>query len=266
MSDPVADAAARLRAAGIDSPRLDARLLWEFAQRRPDIFERLVARRTAREPLAYIVGTREFWSLDFAVGPGCLIPRPETETLIEVLIRLVPDRATPLSILDLGTGSGCLLIAALKEYPAAHGVGIDSSPDALAWAARNVAAHDVEDRASLIQTGWIEEASPGFDIVLSNPPYIPSADIAQLEPEVRNHEPLTALDGGPDGLDAYRAIASRISGLLRPSGRALLELGIGQAEAVRGILIGRNLQVMGITPDLAGISRVIIALGNKKAA
>ncbi|MGZ6008661.1 MAG: N5-glutamine methyltransferase family protein, partial [Rhizomicrobium sp.] len=151
-ADPVGDAARRLTAAGIDSARLDARLLWKFAQdveasalvARDErwavtLFESLVRRRLAREPLAYIVGHKEFWSLDFAVGPGVLIPRPDTETLIEAACKAFADKNAPLSILDLGTGSGCLLIAALKEYPNAHGVGIDASAAALRWAAQNVA-------------------------------------------------------------------------------------------------------------------------------
>ena len=270
MSDPVADGAARLRQAGIDNPRLDARLLWEHAKaiemsalvakgRLQDIFDRLIARRTAREPLAYITGHKEFWSLDFAVGPGVLIPRPDSETLIETALRLFPDKSAPLSILDLGTGSGCLLIAALKEFPNAHGVGIDSSPDALAWARRNLAAHRLEDRASLIETGWLEEASPGFDLILANPPYILTADIAGLAPEVAAHEPRAALDGGPDGLAAYRDLAPRIARLLSPSGYALLEIGLGQGDAVATLLTGAGLKVPTINPDLAGISRVVVA-------
>jgi len=273
VSDPVAAGVQRLREAGVDNPRLDARLLWDHAgrlqqsalvayDRRAHIFDKLVARRAAREPLAYLTGHKEFWSLDFAVGPGCLIPRPDTETLIEELKRVVPDKTAPLSVLDLGTGSGCILIAACTEFPNAHGVGIDSSAEALAWATRNVATHNLQDRAALIEGGWLEEASPGFDVVLSNPPYIPSADIAALEPEVRDHEPRAALDGGPDGLDAYRALSTRITRLLRPGGHAILEIGIGQAEAVCGLLEGGNLQVLRTVKDLAQIPRAIVARRN----
>lgn len=264
------EAVARLREAGVDNPRLDARLLYEHARaielsalvakgRLLEIFAALIARRAAREPLAYITGTKEFWSLAFGVGPGVLIPRPDTETLIESALRLIPDKSTPLAILDLGTGSGCLLIAALTEYPHAHGVGIDSSPEALAWAARNVAAHKLEDRANLIETGWLEEASPGFDLILTNPPYIPSADIVGLQPEVARFEPRAALDGGPDGLDAYRALAPRIARLLKPGGSAILEVGAGQGDAVATLLGSAGLMVPAINPDLSGIPRAVVA-------
>ncbi|HEY0300919.1 MAG TPA: peptide chain release factor N(5)-glutamine methyltransferase [Rhizomicrobium sp.] len=274
------EAVTRLREAGVDNPRLDARLLWEFAEQNaqtappphPDplpqswgrgnvieFFATLIARRIAREPLAYITGRKEFWSLDFAVGPGVLIPRPDTETVIETALRHYPDKTAPLSILDLGTGSGCLLIAALHEFPNAHGVGIDSSPEALVWARRNVAAHKLEDRATLIETGWLEEASPGFDIVLANPPYIPSGDLAALQPEVARYEPRAALDGGPDGLDAYRALAPRIARLLSSAGHAFLEIGQGQGDAVATLLAAAGLQVPAVNPDLAGIPRMAVA-------
>jgi release factor glutamine methyltransferase len=273
VSDPIAAAIERLRDAGVANPRLDARLLWEHSRRvemsalvaqghAEAIFDRLIARRAAREPLAYITGHKEFWSLDFAVGPGVLIPRPETETLIEQILRHVPDRAAPLSVLDLGTGSGCLLIATLKELPKARGVGIDASSEALLWAERNVRANGLKDRATLIETGWLEEARPGFDIVLSNPPYIPAADIVGLEPEVARYEPRAALDGGPDGLDAYRALAPRIARLLKPGGHAFLEIGMGQDAAVTELCSAARLLVVQIVPDLAGILRCVVLRPN----
>ena len=270
-ADPVGDAARRLMAAGIDSARLDARLLWNFAQdveasalvarderRAVMLFESLVRRRLAREPLAYIVGHKEFWSLDFAVDPGVLIPRPDTETLIEAACKAFADKNAPLSILDLGTGSGCLLIAALKEYPNAHGVGIDASAAALRWAAQNVASHKLEERAALIESGWLEEARPGFDVVLCNPPYIPTADIDSLAPDVRLYEPCSALDGGTDGLDAFRALAPQIGRVLTPQGRAFLEIGSGQASAVGSILEAQDLKIVAVIPDLAGIPRCVV--------
>jgi release factor glutamine methyltransferase len=266
VNDPVTDAVRRLREAGVDNPRLDARVLWSFAESLNDsieIFQSLIDRRIAHEPIAYITGHKEFWSLDFAVGPGTLIPRPDSETLIEELTRTYPDRAAPLSILDLGIGSGCLLIAALSEYLRAHGVGIDSSPDALAWATRNVAAHDLESRATLIETGWLEEAEPGFDAILCNPPYIPSADIAALAPDVVRYEPHAALDGGPDGLDVYRALAPRIASLLNPTGCAFFEVGSGQADDVAALLTRHGLELEHIVADLAGIPRCVVVRRNK---
>ncbi|HEY4941297.1 MAG TPA: peptide chain release factor N(5)-glutamine methyltransferase [Rhizomicrobium sp.] len=275
MSDAVAEAVARLKQAGVGNARLDARLLWEHAQameasaliakgRLESIFETLIARRIAREPLAYITGAREFWSLDFAVGPGVLIPRPDSETLIEALLQDFPERAAPLSILDLGTGSACLLIAALTQYPNAHGVGVDQSAAALDWARRNVAVHRLEDRATLIESGWLEEAQPGFDILLANPPYIRSADIAGLEPEIARYEPAAALDGGPDGLDAYQALAPRIARLLKPSGQAFVELGAGQGEAAAMLMTANDLKVVRLAPDLAGIPRCLVAKRNNR--
>jgi release factor glutamine methyltransferase len=276
VSDPVVAAVERLREAGVGNPRLDARLLWEHAKRieagalvasgrAQGLFESFVARRAAREPLAYITGHKEFWSLDFAVGPGVLIPRPDSETLIEETRRTYPDQKAALSILDLGTGSGCLLAAALREYPNAHGVGVDQSADALAWARTNVAAHRLEDRTTLIESGWLEEASPGFDVLLCNPPYIPTADIAALEPEVARYEPRAALDGGPDGLDAYRALAPRIGRLLKSSGRAFLEIGAGQAEPVVALLAEQGLRLERIAADLAGIPRCLVVRRNPPA-
>ena len=275
MSDAVADAVARLREAGVSNARLDARLLWEYAKsvevsalfakgRLEGIFASLIARRACREPLAYITGTKEFWSLDFAVGPGVLIPRPDSETLIEALLHTYPDRATPLSILDLGTGSGCLLIAALSEYPNAHGVGIDQSAEALAWARRNVGAHHLEHRSSLIESGWLEEAQPGFDVILCNPPYIRTVDIASLEPEVARFEPAAALDGGPDGQGAYRELAPRIGRLLKPSGRAFVELGAGQGAAVSALMAAQDLEPLEISADLAGIPRCLALRRNNR--
>jgi len=271
-ADPVADAARRLSAAGMPSARLDARLLWEYAAkvqasalvapdrgRRVLLFESLVRRRLAHEPVAYIVGCKEFWSLDIAVGPGALIPRPDSETLIETLLETFADRLAPLSILDMGTGSACLLVAALSEYRNAHGVGIDESEDALVWARRNISRHRMEARATLIQTGWLEEASPGFDVLLCNPPYIPTADLETLDADVRLYEPHSALDGGADGMTAYRDLGPRIGGLLNPRGRVFLEIGRGQAPAVRSILEAAGLAVLRVVPDLAGIPRCVVA-------
>ncbi len=232
------DTIQRLRAAGVDNPRLDARLLTSEEQ---------IARRIAREPVAYILGRKEFWSLDLAVGPGVLIPRPESETLIEQVLKHFPDRGAALDILDLGTGSGCLLAAALSEYPNAHGVGIDSSPEALVWARQNL-----RERVELV-LGDFADARGAYDVILANPPYIAASDIAGLAPEIRLYEPVRALHGGPDGLDAYRALAPLIRRLLKPEGRAFLEIGVGQGPAVAELMKSTE-----IARDLAGIERCVI--------
>ncbi|HEX4862310.1 MAG TPA: peptide chain release factor N(5)-glutamine methyltransferase [Rhizomicrobium sp.] len=247
------DAIERLRAAGVDNPRLDARVLREAASGDAE-FESFIARRVAREPVAYITGHKEFWSLDFAVGPGALVPRPETETLIEQVLAHFPDRAAPLDVLDLGTGTGCLLVAALHEYRNASGVGVDSSTEALAWARRNVEKHGLQGRCALT-LGDFADVVGAYDVILSNPPYISSSEISELEPDVRLHEPRAALDGGPDGLDAYRALGQVLRRLLKPGGLTFLEIGAGQDDAAAGLL---DLEILGIAPDLAGIPRAVI--------
>jgi len=271
IRDLVHGAAERLKAAGVDSARLDARILLAHAMgvgheeliaathepsaEQAALFDYFVVRRAAREPIAYIRGKREFWSLDFKVGPGVLVPRPETETLIEVALDLVPDRNAGFSLADLGAGSGALLIAALKEFPQAQGIGFERSPEALVYAYANLARHDLTGRAEIIAADW-HDAVGAFDLILSNPPYIPTADIQTLDPEVRSHEPLTALDGGADGLNAYRGLAALLPALLKPGGWALLELGQGQAADVEPLF--QRLEVVRVAPDLAGIPRVLV--------
>ncbi len=253
------DAAARLAEAGIESPRREARLLWEHAQSRSEqvAFDSLLARRLAREPLAYIVGHKEFWSLDFAVGPGALVPRPETETLIEQALSAFPDRTAPLRILDLGTGSGCLLVTALTLFPGARGVGVEISEQALAWARENAVRHGVAGRATLVLGGW-EAAEGSFDLVFSNPPYVAAAEMAGLAPELA-YEPGSALAAGPEGLDAYRALGPVIAAVLAPEGRGFLEVGAGQAEAAGGALAAGGLEILKAAPDLSGIPRCLVA-------
>ena len=257
-----------LAEADVDNPRADARLLLAHAlgisrdqtltatptPEQAAQFGVLVTRRVQREPFAYITGRKEFWSLDFAVGPGVLVPRPDTEILIEEALRLVPDRSAKLRIADLGAGSGAILVAALKEFPNATGIGFESSQQAFDYAAAN-AARLIGARAEIRQTGW-EQARGPFDLVFSNPPYIPSGEIESLEPDVARHEPRTALDGGTDGLEAYRALAGLLPGLLRPGGHALLEIGQGQESAVAPLFKG--LELLRISPDLSGIPRCVI--------
>ena len=261
-------AAKILDEAGVAPPRREARLLLGLAFGAPVIgtetpdtailaaFDSFIARRATREPFAYIAGRKEFWSLEFAVGPGVLVPRPDTETLIDAALKYFPDRAAPLEILDLGTGTACLPIAACREFPNARAVALESSPEAAPWAAANIAAHDVS--CSLVQADW-NDSDPGrFDILFCNPPYIPSAEVGDLAPEVAKFEPRAALDGGPDGLDAYRALAARITRFLKPGGRAFIELGAGQGAAVSAIFAAGNLQSLAILPDLAQIPRCLV--------
>ena len=272
IRDLLHDAADRLGEAGVESARLDARILLAramrisreqliAADRQPSAeeaaaFQAMIDRRAAREPLAYITGRKEFWSLDLKVGPGVLVPRPDTETLVETALSLFPDRSAPLAIADLGTGSGAILIAALKEFPQARGVGYERSPDALGYARSNLEAHGLTARAQILGDDWSGVPVAGFDLVLSNPPYIPTAEIDALEPEVRLYEPRAALDGGPDGLDSYRSLAGILSRLLRPGANALLELGQGQFGAAEPLF--QDLQTHPPVPDLAGIPRVLV--------
>jgi release factor glutamine methyltransferase len=251
------EGAHRLAAAGIENPRLDARVLLEHANGDGARFESFISRRAAREPLAYITGRKEFWSLDFEVGPGVLIPRPETETVIEQALAFFLDRAAPLKVLDLGTGSGCLTVAFLKEFPNASGLGIDRSKEARVYALRNVARHGLAGCCEIRDGDWDEAITGPYDVVFSNPPYIKTADLAGLEPEVA-HEPVLALDGGADGLSAYRALAPALARLLSPSGRAFLEIGAGQSAEVSAVLERCGLEVNKMAPDLAGIPRVLV--------
>jgi release factor glutamine methyltransferase len=225
--------------------------------REDSLFGQLLQRRLAHEPVAYIIGRKEFWSLDFEVGSGALIPRPETETLVEQALREAPDRNGDSRILDLGTGTGCLLIALLKEFSNATGVGIDSSKGALQWARKNRSRHRLESRCTLIEGTW-DAAEDGFDLILSNPPYIPSSDLAGLAPDIRNYEPESALDGGADGLAAYRALAPALKRCLKPKGVALLEMGAGQGNMVEEIMGPTGLGIREIVPDLAGNPRCAV--------
>jgi len=254
LNDQVLEAAKRLSAAGIDSARLDARLLWAQADGDAARFEALVQRRRSHEPVAYITGRKEFWSLDFTVGPGVLVPRPDTETLIEEAMRLIPDRTMPLRLADLGTGSGAILAAALTEFPNATGIGFESSPPAHVCAARNL-ARLAPGRADIRLADWDAAQGP-FDLVFSNPPYIPSAEIESLAPDVCAYEPRAALDGGLDGLAAYRALARLLPRILVPGGHALLEIGAGQAPAMEQMFQG--LELVRIAPDMAGIPRCVV--------
>jgi len=268
-------AAKRLRAAGVDSPRREARLLLAHALgvTQEDLiakdigepgadalarFETALARRAAREPLAYILGRREFWSLDFAVGPEVLVPRPESEALIEEAFRRFPLRDAPLRVLDLGTGSGCLLLAFLSERPKARGVGADISPAALAIATKNAAALGLDNRSRFVRSDWTKNISGSFDAIFINPPYIAEQELSGLEPEVARYEPRHALEGGKDGLAAYRTISGSLGRHLKPNGWVFLEIGEGQAPSVTDVLAETRLKIEGTVYDLTGIPRCLV--------
>jgi len=224
----------------------------------------LTGRRVRREPMAYILGEREFWGRPFKVSPAVLVPRPDSETVIEAVLGLVADRSRALRILDLGLGSGCLLLTLLQEYPQASGVGLEASDQALAIAQYNADALGVVDRARLVagdwrEPGWTETLGGPFDLVVSNPPYIAGAVIDGLMPEVARFEPRLALDGGGDGLDAYRLIASAGRRLVGAAGLLVVEVGDGQATAVKGLFAAGGLTPLAPWKDLGGIERVVPA-------
>jgi release factor glutamine methyltransferase len=261
-------AAAATRFVGSDTPRLDAELLMAHAlgvtrsdlllrhldDAAPDSFAALVERRLRHEPVAYITGTRAFWTIDLAVGPGVLIPRPDSETLIEAAIEHFAGRA-PATILDLGTGPGTLLLAALAEWPEAKGLGVDASSAALYFARSNVGRLGMTDRAEVRPGNWAAAIDQRFDLILANPPYIATDEV--LPPQVRDHEPPGALFAGPDGLDDYRIIATQLPRLIAPGGVACIEIGLTQAESVSALLRAEGLSVA-IRRDLGARDRCLV--------
>ena len=273
-------AAARrsLTDAGKGEPNLDARLLLSAAsglgvtallggpeklldEDADHRFQDYVARRLAGEPVARILGSKEFWGLPFRLNAATLEPRPDTETLVEVALDLarVLGEGGPITVCDLGTGTGAIAIALLTELPGATAVAVDISAEAVATARRNAEALGVADRISFRVGDFAEVPDGRFDLVVSNPPYVESSGIAALPPEVRLHDPHAALDGGADGLDAYRTIAARADALLSARGMLALEVGHGQAASVAGLCRDAGLEVHRIAPDLAGIQRVVVA-------
>ena len=224
-----------------------------------DVLTAYAARRLDHMPVSRILGRREFWGLPFAIGPDVLDPRPETEGVVgSVLDALANRRETDLRVLDLGTGSGAILCALMRELPRAVGIGVDRSRAACRVARENVESLGVSSRASIVCGSWADALAGGFDVVVSNPPYIPRPDLANLDREVREHDPSQALDGGTDGLDAYHAIAPRLQALLRPAGVAVLECGWNQGEAV-ATLVRRHLDGAMVYKDFAGYDRIVVA-------
>ncbi|WP_245435349.1 peptide chain release factor N(5)-glutamine methyltransferase [Microvirga calopogonii] len=263
-----------LAEAGFETAALDARLLLLTASgisatdliTRPDTplsadeAETLAAfsrRRLAHEPVARIVGTREFWGLPFRLSPETLVPRPDTETVVETALDLIPDRRAPLRIVDFGTGSGCILVALLHELPRATGLGIDLSFGALVTARANAAENGVGDRSRFALSRWADAVSGPFDLIVSNPPYIASGVIPALDEEVREHDPRLALDGGPDGLEPYRILLSEARRLLVPGGLIVVEIGYDQADDLVGLAGAHGLEILRIAHDLSGNPRCI---------
>jgi release factor glutamine methyltransferase len=262
--------------AGLDSPDLDARILVGHAltldhaalaaqaDRRltgdeADTIAALARRRLAREPVARIVGTKEFWGLPLALNADTLVPRPETETLVEAALAVLGDaRKRPLRIADLDTGSGALLLALLHELPAARGVGTDISTAALACARANAETLGLGGRAAFVACDHGSALGGRLDLIVANPPYVARGDLAGLEPEVRDFDPHRALDGGTDGLAAFRAIAADAERLLAPRGLLVLELGAGQLDAVRSLTVAAGLIPAATHNDLSGVARALV--------
>jgi len=265
-------AAAALAAAGIENATWEARLLLAHAtgfdtaallrdRNRPvaaPSFDALVAARAARTPLAFLLGHQPFWSLDLRVSPDTLIPRADSEALVEAALAAFPDPATVRRVLDLGTGTGCLLLAALTEFPNAWGVGVDLSPAAAALARGNAGRLGLVARSAFMCGDWASALHGCFDLVLCNPPYVTTGELAGLMPEVALHEPARALDGGPDGLDAYRRVVPTLPTLLGSGGRGVIELGAGQRQAVCRLAQAAGLEVIATADDLGGVTRALV--------
>ncbi len=270
-------ATTRLAEAGVEEPRRDAVVLLNHATgltreqvlRDPDqtlpaascaAFAEAIARRCGREPVSRIVGSREFWSLSFELGPDTLDPRPDSEVLVEAAAAFAAEHGRATDALDLGTGTGCLLLALLHERPGLHGVGIDRSAGAVEVARRNASRLGLASRAAFAVGDWTDAiADRAVDIILTNPPYIEREQIERLSPEVGANDPRLALDGGLDGLDAYRALAVDLARVIRPGGRAFIEIGAGQADAVRHVLDAHGVKTLEIRRDLAGHDRCLVA-------
>ena len=275
IGSAIADITARLEAVGVENARFEARLLLchmldietqiligyperEISADHQLALEKLLKRRENREPMSHILGEREFWSLPFKVTKDTLTPRPDSETLIEAVLDHFDDPSAPLRVLDLGVGTGCLLLSTLSEYDKATGLGIDISQGALSVAQENAARLGMVSRTDFRLGNWDDGIDETFDLVLSNPPYIPLVDRDALEPEVKDYEPDTALFAGEDGLDDYRKLALALPRLLKETGRGVIELGISQSEDVSTLMENQGLRVIAQPKDLGGIIRCLV--------
>lgn len=269
----------RLKDAGIDQPAIDARLMLEVAadvtrtEIVTDPYRMLTAeqwatlddyltRRARREPVSHIIGRKGFWKILLQVNKNVLTPRPETEVIVDEVLKAFPESMS-FNMLDLGVGSGTILLAILAERPAAKGLGVDVSEEALAVARENAASLDLNNRTALLRGDWTTGlGDEGFDLVVSNPPYIASHIIETLEPEVRDHEPRLALDGGPDGLDAYRHLAPEILRVLRPGGMFAVEIGYDQSADVEALFRQAGASNVRTIKDLSTHDRVVTGVKN----
>lgn len=269
----------RLKDAGIDQPSIDARLMLEVAAgvtrteivtdpyrelttEQEAMLEDYLARRSRREPVSHIIGRKGFWKILLQVNKNVLTPRPETEVIVDEVLKAFPEQM-PFSMLDLGVGSGTILLAVLAERPAAKGLGVDASDEALAVAKDNAANLDLNTRAAFMHGDWTTGLGDAtFDLVVSNPPYIPTAVIETLEPEVRDHEPRLALDGGTDGLDAYRQLAPEILRVLKPGGMFAVEIGYDQSNDVEALFNAAGAQQVRTVKDLSTHDRVVTGVKN----
>ncbi len=276
ISAALAKAGLELNANGVSNSKLDSLVLLAYAISfskeqiifNPDFeldsnqqktFFDLIDRRSKREPVSHIVNQKEFFGKDFFVNSSVLDPRPDSEVLIELVLKKYSDKNKKLQILELGVGSGCLIITLLASYIQASGTAVDISKVALEIAKKNSYKHQVQNRLKLVESDLFHdlEIVEKFDLIISNPPYINSEEIANLEPEVKNYEPRMALDGGKDGLDFYRRIATKAADFLNPDGKIILEIGYNQQEKIIKIFTEKNFLFLESKPDLAGIVRVL---------
>lgn len=275
VKDVLRHAVLQLQRAHIETASMDARIILQYvlgvtreellldndrelSPRQYDTYQALLEKRQMRQPVSHLIGKREFWGMLFKVTPDTLDPRPDSETLIEAILSRMPAREAEMKVLDLGTGTGCLLLTVLSEYPNAQGTGVDVSTGALKVARDNAMNLGLGGRAQFVSSCWGNELDETFDLIISNPPYIPTGAIASLAPEVSQWEPKLALDGGPDGMNCYRAIVAQLPRLLAQDGLAVFEIGIGQAKELETLVQSHGLKVAGTKDDMAYITRCVL--------